>query len=82
MKQKTLAVVAALAIVVLGGFGAFATQDAYGAPSDVHGIPDRNPSHHPEDGDGVCEPGETVIKTTPSGNQVNVPCQAGHGNGQ
>ena len=46
---------------------------------DVHGIPDSNPSHHPEDGDGVCEKGETVIKTTPSGNRVNVPCHADKG---
>jgi len=46
------------------------------APRDVVGIPDDNPSKQPEDGDGVCEKGETVIKTTPSGKQVNVPCQA------
>ena len=51
-------------------------------PRDVVGIPDDNPSKQPEDGDGVCEKGETVIKTTPSGKQVNVPCQAvmEHGN--
>lgn len=56
-------------------------------PRDVVGIPDDNPSKRPEDGDGVCEKGETVIKTTPSGKQVTVPCQAdksnkthGHGN--
>ena len=49
---------------------------------DVVGIPDSNPSKHPENGDGVCDKGETVIKTTPSGKQVNVPCQAvkPHGN--
>jgi len=47
-----------------------------GGPRDVVGIPDDNPSKQPEDGDGVCEKGETVIKTTPSGKQVNVPCQA------
>jgi len=45
-------------------------------PRDVVGIPDDNPVKQPEDGDGVCEKGETVIKTTPSGKQVNVPCQA------
>jgi outer membrane biosynthesis protein TonB len=45
-------------------------------PRDVAGIPDSNPVKQPEDGDGVCEKGETVIKTTPSGKQVNVPCQA------
>jgi hypothetical protein len=52
--------------------------------NDVHGIPTTNPSHHPEDGDGECEKGETVVKTTPSGTQVNVPCQAAgeHGNGK
>ncbi len=42
---------------------------------EVHGIPDDNPSHDAEDGDDDCEPGETVVKTTPSGEQVNVPCQ-------
>ena len=53
-----------------------------GDVGDVVGIPDDNPSKQPEDGDGVCEKGETVIKTTPSGKQVNVPCQAvkEHGN--
>ncbi len=83
MKQKAIAVVAVLAIVGLSGFGAFSTQDAFGAPSDVHGIPAGNPNHHPDDGDGVCEKGETIIKTTPSGNKVNVPChvQGGNGNG-
>jgi hypothetical protein len=51
-------------------------------PRDVVGIPDDNPSKQPENGDGVCEKGETVIKTMPSGKQVNVPCQAvkEHGN--
>ena len=58
---------------------------------DVVGIPDDNPSHQPDDGDGVCEKGETVIKITPSGNLVNVPCHSvehgppsfshGHGHG-
>ncbi len=57
-------------------------DDDEGGPRDVVGIPDDNPSKQPEDGDGVCEKGETVIKTTPSGKQVNVPCQAvkEHGN--
>ena len=40
---------------------------------DTHGIPDSNPSKQPND-DDVCEKGETEIKTTPSGNRVNVPC--------
>jgi hypothetical protein len=43
---------------------------------DVVGIPDDNPSHQPDDGDGLCEKGETVIKTTPGGNLVNVPCHS------
>ena len=50
---------------------------------DVVGIPDSNPVKHPANDDGVCDKGETVIKTTPSGKQVNVPCQAvkNHGHG-
>ena len=51
-------------------------EDEGEAPRDVVGIPDDNPSKQPENGDGVCEKGETVIKETPSGKQVNVPCQA------
>ena len=51
-------------------------DDDEGGPRDVVGIPDDNPSKQPENGDGVCDKGETVIKTTPSGKQVNVPCQA------
>jgi hypothetical protein len=43
---------------------------------DVKGIPATNPNHQPEAIPGVCQKGETVIKTTPSGEQVNVPCQA------
>lgn len=66
--------------------GASATPDATGTPSggdddeevddDVHGIPDSNPSHKDDDGDGECEKGETTVKTTPSGTDVTVPCQA------
>lgn len=49
---------------------------------DIKGIPSSNPSHDDGNGDDVCDKGETVIKTTPSGVQVRVPCQAaGHGNG-
>jgi hypothetical protein len=51
-------------------------EDDETGPRDVVGIPDDNPVKVPEDGDGVCEKGETVIKTTPSGNLVNVPCRA------
>jgi hypothetical protein len=42
----------------------------------VVGIPEDNPNHQADDGDGECEKGETAIKTTPSGNQVRVPCHA------
>ena len=50
---------------------------------DVKGIPSDNPNHHPDDGDGLCEKGETAIKTTPGGTQVNVPCQAAdHGDNE
>ena len=54
-----------------------------GLETDVPvGIPDDNPSHEPENGDGICDRGETVVKTTPSGRLVTVPCQtAGHGHG-
>ena len=43
---------------------------------DVVGIPKDNPVHQPAATPEACEKGETVIKTTPSGKQVNVPCQA------
>jgi hypothetical protein len=43
---------------------------------DVVGIPEDNPNHQPDDGDDECEKGETAVKTTPSGKQVNVPCHA------
>jgi len=45
-------------------------------PRDIAGIPDSNPVKSPEDGDGECEKGETVVKTNPSGKRVTVPCQA------
>jgi hypothetical protein len=53
-----------------------ATPTVEGGRRDVVGIPDDNPSHQPDDGDGVCEKGETVVKTTPSGNLVTVPCHS------
>lgn len=61
----------------IGTATATTTPDPSSTPGDgeTHGIPTTNPSHHPEDGDGVCEHGETVVKTTPSGNKVTVPCQ-------
>jgi len=46
------------------------------APREIVGIPDENPNFEPENGDGTCDKGETVVKTTPSGKQVNVPCHA------
>jgi len=55
-----------------------AEEDLDGDDGDVRGIPDDNPSKEPEDGDEECEKGETVVKTTPSGVQVNVPCNAVH----
>jgi hypothetical protein len=82
MKQKLLTAAVGVALVSLAAFGAVTSRDASGAGSDVHGIPDSNPVYSPDDGDGVCEKHESVIKTTPSGNQVNVPCHAAkHGDG-
>lgn len=61
-----------------------ADDEGDGEHGDVHGIPASNPNHDEDDGDDVCEKGETAVNTTPSGTQVNVPCQAagehGHGN--
>ena len=56
---------------------ATATQEADDGqgPRDVTGIPDDNPNFAPDD-DGDCEHGETRVKTTPGGHQVNVPCHA------
>ena len=77
MRERIIAAAIAVAVLVGTGAAAITSQDAYGAPSDeVVGIPDSNPVKHPEDGDGECEKHETVIKTTPSGRQVNVPCHA------
>lgn len=58
--------------------GASETPDGSGDDDedDIHGIPEDNPAHHDADDDGICEKGETVIKTTPSGVRVRVPCQA------
>jgi hypothetical protein len=47
-----------------------------GGPRDIRGIPTDNPNHVDDDGDDECEKGEAAIKTTPSGNQVRVPCHA------
>ncbi len=54
-----------------------ATPDDGGGegPRDITGIPDDNPNFVPDD-DGTCERGESRVKTTPDGNQVNVPCHA------
>jgi hypothetical protein len=59
-----------------------ATDDEDGATNegnserDVGGIPEDNPDHQQDNGDGDCDKGETAVKTTPSGNEVRVPCQA------
>ena len=78
MKQRIIAAAVAITVLVGTGAAALTSQDAFGAhPSDEPvGIPDSNPVKHPEDGDGVCEKHETVVKVTPSGNHVNVPCHA------
>jgi len=41
---------------------------------DIKGIPTANPSHKDDDGDGICEKGEVVVKTVTSGVMVRVPC--------
>jgi len=59
-----------------------ATDDEDGATNeanserDVVGIPEDNPDHQQDNGDGNCDKGETAVKITPSGNEVRVPCQA------
>ena len=68
------------------------TPDASESPEsgerDIKGIPTTNANFHEADGDGVCDHGESVVKTTPAGTQVNVPCEAtehgdsGHGHDQ
>jgi hypothetical protein len=59
------------------------TPEAEGTKRAVQGIPTDNPNHQPEATPGVCNKGETIVKTTPSGEQVTVPCQTGedHGSG-
>jgi len=59
-----------------------ATDDEDGATyegnseRDVVGIPEDNPHRQQDNSDGHCDKGETAVKTTPSGNEVRVPCQA------
>jgi hypothetical protein len=55
---------------------------AEGTQRAVEGIPTENPQHHPADANGACDKGETIVKTTPSGVAVNVPCQTGEDHGQ
>lgn len=55
---------------------------AEGTQRAIKGIPTDNPQHHPADSDGTCDKGETVVKTTPSGVQVNVPCQTAEDHGK
>jgi outer membrane biosynthesis protein TonB len=52
------------------------TETPEGGQRDVVGIPEDNPVHQPDDGDGVCEKGETTVKETPNGNLVSVPCHS------
>lgn len=60
-------------------------EDPEDGQRDIKGIPDDNPNFAPVSGE--CDKGETAVKTTPSGTQVNVPCHAaenaggGHGTG-
>lgn len=58
------------------------TPRGEGTPRAIKGIPTGNPQHHPADNDGICDKGETAVKTTPSGVQVNVPCQATQDHGK
>ena len=58
------------------------TPVAEGTRRAVEGIPTSNPQHHPADGDGTCDKGETAVKTAPSGVSVNVPCQAAEDHGK
>ena len=58
------------------------TPAAEGTQRAIQGIPADNPQHHPADADGACDKGETIVKTTPSGVAVNVPCQTGEDHGQ
>ncbi len=89
MRRKFMAAAAALAfpaLVIAGVFasGGFAstTRASLRSPGartrgerQIVGIPTANPHFKPSD-DGDCEKGETLVKTTPSGERVNVPCQA------
>lgn len=75
MKEKVLTAMLALVLVGGAGYLAVTTTGAEAGRSDPVGIPDSNPVFEPDD-DGVCEKHETVVKTTPSGKQVNVPCLA------
>ena len=59
-----------------------AAPAAEGTQRAVKGIPTENPQHHPADADGICDKGETIVKTTPSGVAVNVPCQTAKDHGQ
>jgi hypothetical protein len=52
------------------------TED--GGDDGIRGIPEDHPVFK-EDDDGVCEKHEWRVKTTPSGNQVRVPCHAAGG---
>lgn len=65
-----------------GGPEASGTPEAEGTRRAVEGIPTENPQHQPADDDGACDRGETIVKTTPAGVAVNVPCQTVEDHGQ
>ena len=84
-----LAAGVAVAVLATGAtVGTFAAQDklpgqshgpsaaatASVTPRAVKGIPTGNPEHPLAT--GTCEKGEAVVKTTPAGTEVRVPCQA------
>jgi hypothetical protein len=64
-----------------GGPQASGTPAAEGTRRAVEGIPTENPQHQPAAA-GTCDKGETIVKTTPSGVAVNVPCQTAEDHGQ
>lgn len=57
------------------------TPKAEGTQRAIKGIPTDNPQHQLGT-DATCAKGETIVKTTPAGISVNVPCQAGEDHGQ
>ena len=50
------------------------TETGDGEDGDVHGIPEDHPVFEPIGEGEECEKHKSAVKTTPSGNQVRVPC--------